>query len=83
MVGSSLTKKGQVTIPKEIRELLGLKEHDRVLFIHQGEKVVLKPLKGNLLDLKGSVVPKNYPEDFNIIRKKVKKEIVARRSARE
>ena len=49
MVGSSLTKKGQVTIPKEIRELLGLKEHDRVLFIHQGEKVVLKPLKGNLL----------------------------------
>lgn len=32
MASSTLTSKGQVTIPREIREVLGLKEGDRVVF---------------------------------------------------
>lgn len=32
MSASTLTSKGQVTIPKEVRERLGLKEGDRLIF---------------------------------------------------
>lgn len=35
--GSNLTSKGQVTIPKEIRDILGLKPGDRVVFVLEGD----------------------------------------------
>lgn len=80
MTATALTKKGQVTIPKEIRDFLRLKERDKILFIEQGGIVVLKPIKGNVLDLKGSVSPRHQPEDFNAIRERVKRTIAARRA---
>lgn len=41
---SALTSKGQATIPKQIREHLGLKPGDRVrFFIHPDGSVVLLP----------------------------------------
>jgi len=36
-----LRRKGQVVIPKEIREALGLKEGDRLLVGVEGERVIL------------------------------------------
>ena len=39
---SSVTTKGQVTIPKEIRESLSLREGDRVIFIIEGEHAVIR-----------------------------------------
>jgi len=39
---SSVTTKGQVTIPKEIRESLSLHEGDRVIFIIEGEHAVIR-----------------------------------------
>jgi len=81
MSTKTLTKKGQVTIPKNIRDLLGLKERDKVVFIEREGEVVLKAVKGNVLDLKGSVVPRRRPEDFDVVRKAVRK-AVARRVAR-
>ena len=42
----SVTTKGQVTIPKEIREALGLREGDRVLFILEGERAVIRKVSG-------------------------------------
>jgi antitoxin PrlF len=41
MKTSSLTSKGQVTIPAEVRRLLGLQPGDRVAFVVDGPEVRL------------------------------------------
>lgn len=38
----TVTSKGQVTIPKEIRETLGVIEGDKLIFLVEGDKVVLR-----------------------------------------
>jgi len=35
-----ITSKGQITIPKEIRDKLNLKEGDKVIFIEEGERII-------------------------------------------
>lgn len=39
---SSVSEKGQVTIPKEIRETLGLKAGDRVVFTSEGDRILVR-----------------------------------------
>ncbi|MDX1615408.1 MAG: AbrB/MazE/SpoVT family DNA-binding domain-containing protein [Candidatus Promineifilaceae bacterium] len=80
MVGSKITSKGQTTIPKRIRERLQLEPGDRVLFVEREDEIVLQPVKHTLLDLKGSVEPRQSPEDFEKIRGEVKKRVVERRA---
>jgi len=77
---SVITRKGQTTIPKEIRTFLKLEPNDKIFYIVEGEKVVLKPLRGDILELRGSVPAKDHPTDFDkvlkTVRKKVAKKIV-------
>jgi AbrB family looped-hinge helix DNA binding protein len=80
MSATTLTKKGQVTIPKAIRDALGLRERDKVLFVRREHEVILKVVKGTVLDLRGSVKPRRKPEDFEFVRATVKK-AVAKRAA--
>jgi antitoxin PrlF len=68
---STLTRKGQVTIPKSLRDQLGLNLGDRISFQLRGEEIVLKPVHRTILDLQGSVKPKSRPEDFNEVRRQV------------
>jgi AbrB family looped-hinge helix DNA binding protein len=75
MMGSKLTAKGQTTIPKKIRDYLGLKPGDRVIFLHKDGDVIIQAIGKSLLDLRGSVKPRNQPEDFEEIRRKVKRGI--------
>ena len=42
MLSSSVTTKGQVTIPIELREKLGIKPGDRVGFVDEGDQIVLQ-----------------------------------------
>lgn len=42
MLSSSVTTKGQVTIPIELREKLGIKPGDRVGFVDEGGRIVLQ-----------------------------------------
>lgn len=72
---SSLTAKWQTTIPKDIRTLLGLRPNDKILYLIEGEKVILKPLKGNILDLRGSVKTSEKPVDFKKVRTTAKKKM--------
>ena len=81
MLKSRITQKGQVTIPKAIRDRLGVKEGEKVLFVMRGEEVVLKVVKGTILDLRGSVQPSAHSEDFDKIRQSVRQS-VAKRVAR-
>ncbi len=78
---SVMTRKGQVTIPKEIRDRLGVKEGEKVFFVVRGDEIVLKVLKGTILDLRGSVRPATRREDFGKVRQSVK-QTVARRAAK-
>jgi len=39
---SKITAKGQTTIPSKVRQALGLKSGDRILFEEEGDKIVLK-----------------------------------------
>jgi antitoxin PrlF len=42
---STLSSKGQVTIPQEIRRRLGLKEGDRVEFVIEDGRTILRPAR--------------------------------------
>ena len=42
MLSSSVTTKGQVTIPIELREMLGIKPGDRVGFVAEGGRIMLQ-----------------------------------------
>ena len=75
---SVLTRKWQTTIPKDVRNLLGLKPKDRIFYLIEGERVVLKPLKGNILDLRGSVNTKEKPIDFKKLRDNTRKKVARR-----
>jgi AbrB family looped-hinge helix DNA binding protein len=53
MATSTLTTKGQTTIPKGVREFLGLRPGDRLDFVIEGGKVVLEPSTADVRELKG------------------------------
>jgi len=67
-----ITFKGQVTIPKEIREALTIQEGDTVIFEVEGDHAILKPLKKRALaDFYGVLpVTRPYP-GLDAIRKEV------------
>lgn len=54
MAVATLTSKGQTTIPKEIRDLLGLAPGDKLDFVVEGDgRVVLRPATLDVRQLKG------------------------------
>ena len=53
-VVAKLTSKGQVTVPKAVRDALGLKEGDHVVFRVEGDRAVLARTP-NFLDLAGTI----------------------------
>ena len=72
---TTLTQKGQVTIPLEIRVRLGLKPRDKVLFELEGEVVRLRPAISKLLAGYGAVTPTRRPEDFEKLRQEFENEV--------
>jgi AbrB family looped-hinge helix DNA binding protein len=64
----TVTQKGQVTIPAEVRKLLGVKPRDKVVFRIAEGKVELGAPIMTLEETFGSVTPKQRPEDFKKLR---------------
>jgi len=70
---ATITTKGQVTIPAEIRKALGLKPRDKIAFIFNQGEVKLAPSSSTLRAGFGAVKPRRKPEDFKELRVEVQK----------
>jgi antitoxin PrlF len=70
---TSVTEKGQVTIPQEIRRIMGLQPRDKVRFEVDGDVIKISRASSKLLQWFGSVTPMNKPEDFQKIREEFEK----------
>lgn len=80
-ITSTITQKGQVTIPVEMRRKLDLKPFDRLIFRVEKEKLIAEPAKQTFLDLAGSLHYKHKgkkPLDFKKLRRRMEKEISLR-----
>jgi len=70
-----LTKKSQITLPKQVREFLGVKPGEQITFVIENNTVKIIPVKSKLEENFGKVKPIQKPEDFKQIREFVEKEI--------
>lgn len=73
MLGS-VSLKGQVTLPVEVRRRLGLKPKDKVVFELVEDGVKIAPAHFTLESLMGSVAPPTRTEDLECINQEVKEE---------
>ncbi len=75
-IATTITIKGQVTIPVLIRRLLGLQPNDQLVFSVVDEKIIAEPVKNDFLSLYGSVKPSfTAITDFKKIRRAVRQEV--------
>jgi AbrB family looped-hinge helix DNA binding protein len=72
---TTVTSKGQVTIPVEIRRALGLKPHDRVAFALTDGVATVRPAESVVDRLAGSVKWPGGPIDFKKLRKEFEREM--------
>ena len=76
---ATITSKGQVTIPKSVRDLLKLRSGDRVDFVVEGDgTVVLVPVTRSVTALKGML-----PRPANAVTVEEMNDAVARGAARK
>jgi AbrB family looped-hinge helix DNA binding protein len=73
---SVLTKKSQITLPKQIRDFLGVKAGERISFVIEDNTVKIVPIKSKIEENFGKVKPIQKPEDFKQIREFVEQKIV-------
>lgn len=79
MIGfSTITQKGQVTIPADIRRELGLLPRQKVVIIKDADGAKVKSIP-DFFSLFGSVKPMRRPEDFKKMRKAFIKYISSRK----
>ena len=69
MKATSITSKGQVTIPAEVRSALGLKPRDRVAFeVDRETGTAILRRVGSIADAYGAVQARSRPKDFARLR---------------
>ena len=75
---TTATQNGQVTIPGELRRVLGLKPRDKVAFELVNGEVLLRPIKSAALASYGAVKPIKRPDkpvDYRRLRREIEEEI--------
>jgi antitoxin PrlF len=79
MPKAKITYKGQVTIPKEIRESLSIHEGDSVFFSIEADHAILKPLrKKALTDFRGALPATKPYAGMGEIRSEIHKKMARR-----
>ncbi|MEW6713521.1 MAG: AbrB/MazE/SpoVT family DNA-binding domain-containing protein [Nitrospirota bacterium] len=76
---AKVTSKGQITLPKEVRELLHIQPGSIVIFEKEEERLVVKTAR-TLQDFKGVLQGRQKQADFEEMRKKAK-EYVGKKGA--
>jgi AbrB family looped-hinge helix DNA binding protein len=66
-VTAKITSKGQITIPKKVRDVLHLKEGGMVVFEQENDTFVIKPAE-SLLDFKGYLRSRAKHADVDTVR---------------
>ncbi|MEW6262392.1 MAG: AbrB/MazE/SpoVT family DNA-binding domain-containing protein [Thermodesulfobacteriota bacterium] len=61
---STISSKGQITLPADIRRKLGMKPNDRVLVEADNEAITIRPARG-FLGLKGFAGPAQPADEEN------------------
>ena len=77
-ITTTITQRGQVTIPVEVQRLLGVGPRDRVSFAIDEDQVKLVPARYTLESVAGWVNPATRTEDFERISREAKEEHVER-----
>ncbi len=67
-----MSTRGRLTIPKKIRDSLGIKPGDTVAFIATKGALLIQPIRNSLGEQRGSVEA-DGSQDFNSVREEVKK----------
>ena len=75
---TTMTQRGQITVPAEVRRLLGLKPRDKVAFKIDDGKVRLVPVAFTVESAFGSVEPLPDDMDFDERIREAKEERAAR-----
>lgn len=65
----TVTSKGQVTIPGELRRALNIKSGDKVAFELVNGEIRLRPAKSVVKATYGAVKPTSRPENFRKLRR--------------
>lgn len=79
---STISSKGQVTIPAQVRRMLGLKQGDKIAFSVQGDQVRLLPASLTLESAYGSVQSLGRPLDAEELVRQAKEEKIERERRR-
>jgi AbrB family looped-hinge helix DNA binding protein len=83
---STVTRKGQVTIPAEMRAALGISEGDRVEFELEDSTLRLRPRKGSIVERTAGAVKSTLPymtaEELRVLAETLIAEDVIERSRR-
>ncbi len=61
---SSVSPKGQVTLPAEVRTRLGIKPKDKIVFIFEGDVLTVKPARNGLQAGFRSIPALKYPRSL-------------------
>ncbi|UCH97945.1 MAG: AbrB/MazE/SpoVT family DNA-binding domain-containing protein [Candidatus Aminicenantes bacterium] len=70
----TLTSRGQITIPQKIRKALHLETNDKITILVKNDTLILKPIKGNILDIGASIKIPGDEKPINF--KKVRKQVI-------
>lgn len=75
MAYSTVTSKGQVTIPKAVRDRMGIEEGSRLVFVDDGDRILVYKVDDDLASVYGAVKHEGPPIDFKRLREDVTTEI--------
>ena len=79
---TSITSGGQITLPAEVRRILGVKPRDQVAFAIEGEEVRLVPVRYTLESACGSVQPATSTKELDKLLEEAKEEMAERQVAK-